>query len=274
LFAGVVIWGFLFPSRALPGDGKTYVGDPDRGGSPAAFSVESAMESGVAGAGMIGQPAIAEPLAGPLAALPALPDLPVSAVSEPLLATAPLPMAALPQAQAIAPPNMPLPAQVTDRVAASNTAVPAAGGAGRGNPLASNVAMGGFGDESVFGPGGAIGNGRGRGMGNGVGNGIDRGPSAASRPVVILNARDIDRDFSLPLKYQLKVPEKPVLMRIEVRADGSVAEVTITGSCGDAEVDDLVREYTRLYMRLSPAYENGKAIPSTIDYGRSFRPFN
>ena len=277
MIAGVVIWGILFPIRPLRGDGKTFRGEPDNGGSPSAFAVSMSTSEGAPAAGLPDQAPTAQPFTEALAALPTLPELPFRNLPEPL-ETIPLPMPNLPQPDDRGSIKVTLPSAVAARVAAANDATPreATLPTGRGNPNSTNVAYGGFDDEPVFGlgRGDGNGNGRGRGIGNGAGNGVDRGPSAASRSAAILNSAEASRDLAVPLKYQLKPPEKPVLMRIDVRADGTIGNVTVTGSCGVEELDELVREYSRLYLRFSPAYQNGKAVPSTFEYGHSFRPFD
>ncbi|HVT80039.1 MAG TPA: hypothetical protein VHM90_05225 [Phycisphaerae bacterium] len=115
------------------------------------------------------------------------------------------------------------------------------------------------------------GSGTGSGRGSGAGNGIDRGFSAADRSPQIIGYALPDSRFTLPLKYQIRPPEKAVKFNLTIGPDGAITAVHLEQSCGIADVDELAKAYV-LNLRFSPGYKAGKAITADFPYGIDFQP--
>jgi len=54
----------------------------------------------------------------------------------------------------------------------------------------------------------------------------------------------------------------------------SISDITLEGSCGIAEVDQLVRSYVLADFRFSPEYRDGKPVASVFPLEVPFKPFD
>jgi hypothetical protein len=116
--------------------------------------------------------------------------------------------------------------------------------------------------------------GGGSGKGRGAGSGIDRGMSAADRKPQLLAFNGGTTALQLPLKYQIKPPERSVKFNLTIAPDGSIAAIHLEQSCGIAEVDALAESYIQGNLRFSPAYKAGKAVAGEFPFEISFKPFD
>jgi TonB family protein len=292
LAAGVLVVGFWFPSWiGFNAAGRSNrAGPPDSGGAPGGFSIlgdgpddnappapqlaEILGNSPTGTGGLpVRLPSLPEPTAAQMAAQLAAPTEPLPVFSGDLGTVAlarVTPQSVVPDTLVVAPPSAPL-AGLEQPLAGGTRGLPARGtGAGDG----------GGDDERIFpllkgdGSGGSGAGGFGTGTGRGRGSGIDRGLSAADRQPQLLTMNSGVTDFSLPLKYQLKPPEKSVRVTIAVAADGSIRSVTLVQSCGITEVDQMACDYVKTSFRFSPAYRAGKAVPFDFPFEFSFKPFD
>lgn len=108
------------------------------------------------------------------------------------------------------------------------------------------------------------GGGVGRGTGSGRGNGIDRGPSVADTRAKLLDAPRL----RLPEQYARgMVPiRRDVIFGVTIDAEGHPTSVTLKQSCGDHDLDEIIRRYYAA-AKYSPAYRAGRPIVSTEDFG-------
>lgn len=284
LLAGVIALGFWFPGK-LPGDkrGAALPGIADVGGSPGGFTMLGNGPDDNAPPAPEAPKVIGNPSPGMTGALPSLPDT-LSPPSPALPAIAALPAPALPDLSGtFQPPQVApaaAPASLRVQVASPGTADAGTPSLNPGMPARGTDAGDGGGEEDRMmslvkgdGSAGSGGGGVGAGRGAGRGNGINRGLSAADREPQLLSLSR-NSNFTLPLKYQMKPPEKSVRLIIAVGADGSIASVQLDQSCGIREVDQMVSDYVVANFQFSPAYRAGKAIPAEFPFEMSFKPFD
>jgi hypothetical protein len=281
LFAGLVVVGVYFPWAVPSARGGTLLaGAPDMGGSPGGFTVlgdgpdDNAPPSDL-------PPSPGSQTLRLIAAIPAAPPLP-DVTSAQLAAQITTPEAPLPPTPGlgevhIAPPLRALPANgdltvAPPGIAGAPSAQPSpTRGTGTGNGGGDEDRI--YGISKGDGTGGKGAGGSGSGSGGGRGSGIDRGLSAADRQAMPLNQTSAGANFTLPLKYQLHPPERPVQFILTIAADGSITSVKIDKSCGITEIDEMLRDYVLATFRFSPAFSSGKAISSEFPLEFSFQPF-
>ena len=286
LLAGVIAVGFWFPGT-LSGDkrGPALPGIADVGGSPGGFTILGNGPDDNAAPAPEAPTVLGNPTPGMADTLPKLPEslAPTSTVVPAMVA---MPAPALPDLSGtfIQPPQA-APSATATPLPAVTVAPPGVANAGAssltpGMPARGTEAGDGGGDDDrmmslVKGDGGpgSGGGGVGSGRGMGRGNGINRGLSAADREPQLLSLSR-NANFTLPLKYQLKPPEKSVRLILAVAADGSIAAVRLDQSCGISELDQMVSDYVLANFQFSPAYRAGKAIAAEFPFEMSFKPFD
>ncbi len=286
VLGGIIIIGVWFPNWVGLAKGAQVLARPaDMGGSPGGFTMLGLGPDDNAPPAERAPVMPGVPVRGPAEALPQLPEASSAQMAaapfmraEPLFSTTSDLGTAL-----VNPPPERLPSVPGVRVAAPG-ATPTAESAVSGVPgmPARGTGMGnGGGDEDRIidpfskrgdGSGGTGSGGIGRGIGSGRGNGIDRGMSAADRPAQLLNQSSNAPSLTLPMKYQMRPPEKDVMLCIALAADGTITSVKVEQSCGYAEVDEIVREHVLATYRFSPEYQGGKAVDSVQHWGYVFHP--
>ena len=108
--------------------------------------------------------------------------------------------------------------------------------------------------------------GLGSGRGNKVGNGIDRGESGADNPSPsVLDAPIIE----LPNEIGMNPPAKPAVFEVTVLATGRAGTITLTHSCGNADIDALCLATIRRY-KFRPAYVAGKPVERNMTITQDF----
>ncbi len=131
-------------------------------------------------------------------------------------------------------------------------AVPVAGEAGSAGGREEEVP--GNGGEGVSGSGGKT------GIGTGDGGGEGRGGGISARPDYHVNPKPL-----YPMIARRLGAQGVVLLRVQVREDGSVAAVELAHSSGFAVLDDSATRTVRESWRFLPARIDGSPVASWVE---------
>ncbi len=137
--------------------------------------------------------------------------------------------------------------------AGSPTPGPGSGGSDDDEPIYDKVMKAGTG-------------GAGNGHGKGSGEGNERGNSGANNesPQVLESP-----PLQLPLGWELHPPKHSAKFDVVVLANGKAGEIKLVQSCGDPDIDALIKANIARY-RFRPAYLAGQAIVRTMSISQSF----
>ena len=148
----------------------------------------------------------------------------------------------------------PAPVETPQQVASLVLPPVAASGADRIGADLSRIEATGNGGEGAGGSGGRT------GTGAGAGGGVGQGSGVSARPDYNVNPKPL-----YPLIARRLGAQGVVLLRVQVREDGSVAAVELARSSGFALLDDSATRTVRESWRFLPARVDGAPVASWVE---------